>query len=80
VQSGTTTKTLSPSIDIDQQTDLTIISILLGNTAIIASGAVITLTINEILMPPSLKPIDGIEVFSGDEEFYKIEFANYMEI
>jgi hypothetical protein len=31
-------------------------------------------------MPPTLKPIDGIEVFSGDEDYYIIEFATYAEI
>jgi hypothetical protein len=53
---------------------------LLGNTAIIPNGAVLTVTINELLMPPSLKPMDGIEVFSGDSDYYKIEYATYMEI
>jgi hypothetical protein len=31
-------------------------------------------------MPPSLCPLTGIEVFTGDGEFYKIEYADYMQL
>jgi hypothetical protein len=31
-------------------------------------------------MPPSLCPLTGSEVFTGDGEFYKIEYASYMQI
>lgn len=52
----------------------------LGNSVAIASGSVLTVKMNEILMPPSLSPMDGIYVFSGDDEFYKIEYAEYATI
>lgn len=34
----------------------------------------------EIYMPPSLAPKDSFIVFSGDEEYYEIEHAEYMEL
>jgi len=59
---------------------LTYIKMSLSNSAKIAAGSVLTIELSEILMPPSLCPLDGIVVFSGDDEFYKIEYASYATL
>jgi hypothetical protein len=59
---------------------LTYIKILLENSAEIASGSVLTMDLEEILMPPTLAPMDGFIIFTGDEDFYKIEYADYMTL
>lgn len=71
---------MSPSITIDQQTSKTYLKILLGNGAIIATGSVVTVVVSEILMPPCLDPMDGIILYSGDTDYYEIEYATYMTI
>jgi hypothetical protein len=51
---------------------------LLNNASEIPSGEILTVILNEILMPPCLKPLTGLEVFSGDEDYYQVEVATYM--
>lgn len=62
------------------ESELTYVHMLLGNSVEIPSGALITIKLNEILMPPNLSPLSGIIVFSGDDEYYKIEEASYATI
>lgn len=52
----------------------------LDNSAVIAAGSVLKIVMSEILMPPTLKPLDGFIVYSGDSEYYKIELAEYMAL
>lgn len=67
--SGSRTTT-SPSVSIHQETSLTYIRVLLGNSVDIPNGAVLTVVFNELLMPPSLAPLSGVSVFSGDTDYY----------
>lgn len=32
------------------------------------------------MMPPTLAPMDGFIVYSGDSEYFKIENAEYMKL
>jgi len=59
---------------------MTYIKILLGNTSKISTGSVLTVVLNEILMPPTLCPLDGIIVYTGDSEYFEIEYATYATI
>jgi hypothetical protein len=31
-------------------------------------------------MPPCLQPVSGIKVYSGDTDFYKIEYSDYATL
>ncbi len=46
---------------------------MLQNSVIIPSGAVLTIVLSKLLMPPSLAPFSGINVNSGDADLYVIE-------
>lgn len=52
----------------------------LGNSAAIASGSTLTIKLTKILMPPSLAPVSGIVVFTGDAGFYYIEYADFATL
>jgi hypothetical protein len=34
----------------------------------------------EVLMPPTLAPMDGFIVYTGDTDYYEIEYASFMTI
>jgi hypothetical protein len=62
------------------ETILTYVQISLGNSAAIASGSTLTIKLTKILMPPSLAPVSGIVVFTGDAGFYYIEYADFATL
>ena len=47
----------------------------LGNTQIIPSGAVISISLQKCTMPPTLAPLDGFIVTTQDANFNKIEIG-----
>lgn len=76
--SGASAGTLSSlTYTFEVETILTYVKISLGNTAAIASESTLTIKLTKILMPPSLAPVSGIIVFTGDASFYYIEYADF---
>ena len=43
---------------------------LLRNSAEVPDGAVLSVTLTGILQPPSLAPLEGFIIYSGDGEFF----------
>lgn len=59
------------------ETQITYVKMLLKNTVVIPAGSVLSVTLTGILQPPSLAPLSGFIIFSGDTDFNKIEEATY---
>ena len=65
------------SATVEQETDITNIKFLLGNSAEITVGKVLYIVVTGILMPPSFAPLTGFQIFTGDTDYHQIEVASY---
>ena len=68
------------SVSYSASSGLQIVDILLNNDDEITAGSVLYVKLQNILAPPSLAPLSGILVQTGDEDYNRIELATDKSI
>ena len=62
---------------VEEESEFVILKIDVNNAAEIASGATLKIELSDMLMPPSKAPLSGFELWTGDSEYRKVEFADF---
>jgi hypothetical protein len=75
-----TTHSPDATVEYSASSGLQIVNVLLNNDDEISAGSVLYVKLQNVLSPPSLAPLSGILVNTGDEDFNRIELVTDKSI